>query len=149
MIAEIGAGHGGSLYMWSRGVNSAKLIVSIDIEFLTGKRLLESFKSDAEVHVLQANSHSENTVEQLQEILGGRKIDFLYIDGDHSYEGVIQDFEMYTPLVGEDGIVILDDVDNTISAPEVPEAWNQIKENNDAYAFKESEKSSAQGIVQL
>jgi len=40
-------------------------------------------------------------------ILGSRKLDFLFIDGDHSYEGVRRDFEMYSPLVREGGIICM------------------------------------------
>jgi hypothetical protein len=30
-------------------------------------------------------------------------VDFLFIDGDHTYEGVKKDFEMYSPLVRREG----------------------------------------------
>lgn len=39
------------------------------------------------------------TLEKLKALLGGRKIDLLFIDGNHSYEGVKTDYEFYGPLV--------------------------------------------------
>ncbi len=39
------------------------------------------------------------------------KIDVLFIDGDHSYEGVKQDFELYSNIVNPKGIIILHDTD--------------------------------------
>jgi hypothetical protein len=39
------------------------------------------------------------------------KIDILFIDGDHSYEGVKSDFELYSTILSENGIIILHDTD--------------------------------------
>jgi hypothetical protein len=35
----------------------------------------------------------------------------LFIDGDHSYEGVKSDFELYSTILSEKGIIILHDTD--------------------------------------
>ena len=43
-------------------------------------------------------------------MLGGRKLDFLFIDGDHTYEGVKKDFEMYSRLVKENGVIAFHDI---------------------------------------
>lgn len=40
------------------------------------------------------------------------KIDFLFIDGDHSYEGVKKDFELYSTLVNDNGIIVIHDTDS-------------------------------------
>jgi hypothetical protein len=39
------------------------------------------------------------------------KIDLLFIDGDHSYEGVKQDFDLYSQILSENGIIIIHDTD--------------------------------------
>jgi Methyltransferase domain len=39
------------------------------------------------------------------------KIDVLFIDGDHSYEGVKKDFELYSTILSENGIIIIHDTD--------------------------------------
>jgi hypothetical protein len=39
------------------------------------------------------------------------KIDVLFIDGDHSYEGVKQDFELYSNILSDNGIIIIHDTD--------------------------------------
>ena len=39
-----------------------------------------------------------------------RKIDFLFIDGDHSYKGVTTDFRLYSPLVKDYGNIAFHDI---------------------------------------
>jgi len=39
------------------------------------------------------------------------KIDILFIDGDHTYEGVKKDFELYSTILSKNGIVIIHDTD--------------------------------------
>lgn len=39
------------------------------------------------------------------------KIDFLFIDGDHTYEGVKKDFELYSKLLTENGVIVIHDTD--------------------------------------
>ena len=41
--------------------------------------------------------------------IGSRRLATLFIDGDHSYEGVKRDWERYSPLVEPGGYVIFDD----------------------------------------
>jgi len=40
------------------------------------------------------------------------KLDFVYIDGDHTYEGALRDFEKYWPIVKKGGILGGHDFDN-------------------------------------
>jgi hypothetical protein len=39
------------------------------------------------------------------------KIDLLFIDGDHSYEGVKKDFDLYSTIMSDNGLIILHDTD--------------------------------------
>ena len=39
------------------------------------------------------------------------KIDYLHIDGDHSYEGVKKDFELYSTIMSENSIITIHDTD--------------------------------------
>lgn len=41
----------------------------------------------------------------------GIQIDFLFIDGDHSYEGVKTDFDLYSQILSENGIIVIHDTD--------------------------------------
>jgi predicted O-methyltransferase YrrM len=68
----------------------------------------------------------------VKKILEGRKLDFLFIDGDHTYEGVKGDFKMYFPLVRKDGIIAFHDImpgppENVGGAPQF---WHEICNKN-------------------
>ena len=39
------------------------------------------------------------------------KIDYLHIDADHTYEGVKKDFELYSTIMNENGIISIHDTD--------------------------------------
>ena len=41
------------------------------------------------------------------------KIDYLHIDADHTYEGVKKDFELYSILMNENGIISIHDTDKS------------------------------------
>jgi len=62
--------------------------------------------SNGSVHFLQC--YSKQAIEQFRSI-ESEPIDFLFIDGDHSYEGVQTDWNLWTPLIGAGGIVALHD----------------------------------------
>ena len=61
-----------------------------------------------EYKLLKANSHSENTINIVEKYFPNG-IDLLFIDGDHSYKGVINDFKNYFPLVNKGGYIVFDD----------------------------------------
>jgi len=71
-------------------------------------------------------------------------LSFLFIDGDHTYEGVKKDFEMYSPLVKKDEIIAFHDI---VPHPpeigcEVSRFWNEIKHS---YRYYEIVKDWNQG----
>ena len=70
---------------------------------------LEPEADGYDADVILASSFDPATVEQVQTILGGRPVDVLLIDGDHSIHGVACDAYHYAPLVRPGGLVIFHD----------------------------------------
>lgn len=144
-VVEIGTATGGTFYAFCQIAPSDAHIISIDLPggpFGGGYEVedVQVFKTYAKVgqtiFFMREDSHQEETKKGLLERLKERKIDVLFIDGDHTYEGVKKDFEMYEPLVAKGGIIIFHDICKHATAPDcqVDRFWNQIKHQ---YKFKE------------
>jgi predicted phosphodiesterase len=67
------------------------------------------------------DSHDDSTVEEVRKVLGGKKVDLLFIDGDHTQEGAERDFVKYKQFVREGGIVAFHDISSMIT-----ELWDHI-----------------------
>ncbi len=119
IIMEIGTANGGSLFSWCKIAPKDAVIISIDLpggSFGGGYQewKIPFYKAlpkeGQKLHLVRANSHKMETVEEARKILNGQTVDFLFIDGDHTYEGVKKDFDLYSPLVRQGGIVAFHDV---------------------------------------
>ena len=145
IIVEIGTAKGGTFYVWCKIAQPKAVIISIDLPngiFGGGYTLNDTKKfrkykhGKQKLHFLRNDSHKQSTKKKLIEILNGNKIDFLMIDGDHRYAGVKKDFQSYSPLVKQNGIIAFHDI---LFHPEIPKCkvdklWNEIKTN---YKHKE------------
>ncbi len=80
--------------------------------------------------------------------MGDKKIDFLFIDGDHTYDGVKKDFNLYKQLVKKGGIIALHDIANhpKESNCRVDKFWNEIKEKYKYKEFIENKNQKWAGI---
>jgi predicted O-methyltransferase YrrM len=79
---------------------------------------------DNDYQYIKGNSQSRWTVRKLKKIID--EIDILFIDGDHSYEGVRKDFLLYHKLVKRDGYIIFDDYKDHEFSPEVKPSVDDI-----------------------
>jgi predicted O-methyltransferase YrrM len=152
-LLEIGTARGGTLFLFTRVSSSDALIISVDLPgglFGGGypewrKLFYESFAIHKQkMHLIRADSHALSTLNMVENILEGRKLDFLFIDGDHTYKGVKTDFEIYSKLVGKGGIIAFHDV-----CPHPPQTgcevnlfWREIK---DKYEYIEIVRDWKQG----
>ncbi len=139
-VVEIGTEKGGTLYAWCRIALPDAVIVSIDLPggpFGGGytlrnvKKFRRYKKKKQKIHFLRKDSHKQTTKRELMKKLSGRKIDFLLIDGDHRYKGVRRDWQMYSPLVKQNGLIAFHDI---LFHPKIPECkvdrlWNEVKVN--------------------
>jgi predicted O-methyltransferase YrrM len=93
--------------------------------------------SIAKVELTQGSSHSFAVIISVyRSILGDincNGIDVLFIDGDHSYNGVQDDFRFFHPLVRHKGIVVFDDYADSQSSPQVKPAVDNIAKSDKTF----------------
>lgn len=136
---EIGTARGGTLFLLCRLAAARATVISVDLphgDFGAGYSplripLYKRFAGPGQtLHLIRADSHRTDTLQRVTNILRAEPLDYLFIDGDHTYEGVKRDFQMYSPLVRKGGRVVFHDI-----APhpqglggEVPRFWSEIKD---------------------
>ena len=137
-VLEIGTAKGGTLYLWTQAAAPDAALISIDLpggRFGGGYRpcrsdLYRAFAQPGQtVNLLRADSHAPDTLDQVRRLLQGQAVDFLFIDGDHTYAGVKADFLQYGPLVRPGGLIALHDILPANHDPEirVSELWDQLR----------------------
>jgi predicted O-methyltransferase YrrM len=81
---------------------------------------------------ISANSFNIETINYVKNF-SPNGYDIIFIDGDHTYEGVKKDFENYYPLLNENGILFFHDiVDSEYHRSAncyVSKFWEEIKNN--------------------
>ena len=154
-IMEIGTYRGGTLFVFSQLAEARATVISLDFHFsLLGKMygalqrpLLRKFvRNGKSLFLLRENSHLPETLRVVRNILQGHELDFLFIDGDHTYEGVREDFMMYSPLVREGGLIAFHDVAESGGSREVHRLWSELKPNYQHEEFIHQTGSGAMGI---
>jgi predicted O-methyltransferase YrrM len=146
-VLETGTSRGGTLFLFSRVASSDATLITIDLLGYARWRLplYKSFASTGQkLCILRMDSHKETTLNVIQKILSGHPLDLLFIDGDHTYEGVKKDFEMYHKLVRSGGIIAFHDIVPGLpkSVGGVPKFWDEIKRN---FHYTEHVKNWKQG----
>ena len=120
-IMEIGLCDGATFWCWQSICRDGGIKVGIDLpnanfsnsttktyfELAVTKQRLEIYKPNT--HIFFNNSHEKQTIDWVEKTLNGTKLDFLFIDGDHSTEGVIKDWVNWSKFVVEGGIVVFHD----------------------------------------
>jgi predicted O-methyltransferase YrrM len=154
---EIGTNYGGTLLLLCNLSAPGAKIISVDLpsgRFGGGypRRKIPLFrkfpKSGQQLHLIRADSHLQGTKEHVLRILEGELLDYLFLDGDHTYEGVRQDFEMYAPLVRGGGLIVLHDIAEHRQDLEcrVGKFWNEVKNEYRHQEIVEDPKQGWAGI---
>ncbi len=96
-VLELGTARGGTLFLWTRIASEDAHLLSIDLpggEFGNGYvawriPVYQSFAMGRQrIELLRGDSHSETMLEQTRKLLGGKQVDYLFIDAGHTYNDV-------------------------------------------------------------
>jgi predicted O-methyltransferase YrrM len=157
VVVEIGTASGGAFHAFCQVASDNALLVSIDLpggEFGGGYdedgalRMRSFARKGQSLHFLRCDSHERSAKERLLGILSDLPVDLLFIDGDHTYKGVREDFEMYSPLVRSGGLVVFHDI---VEGPPdavggVPRFWKEIKRRGEVQEIVENWAQGGCGI---
>lgn len=140
-VLEIGTALGGTFFLLTRIAAPDAVLVTVDLSsprdlrFGGGHveqraRLYESFAVDQQrVSFIPGDSHTDATRERVETELFGREVDLLFIDGDHSEEGVRTDYVLYRDLVRAGGAIAFHDI--VAGDPQlvggVPRFWQSVR----------------------
>lgn len=136
-VLEVGSMFGGSLWHWFQ--TSPQRLVAIDalvhpddgryhyhVEAHSNFYGWAAQQSGTWFSLIEGDSRDPGVIAQV----AGEEFDFLFIDGDHSYESAKSDLLSYGPLVKEGGIIAMHDI---LPSPHWPgiqvfKLWKEIQE---------------------
>ncbi len=158
-VLEIGTFGGGTTFLFARVAAPDALLVTIDADGGPGAGLgrlaplalvcrATAAPGQRVVPLLRFDSHRAETLATVRRTLAGRPLDFLFIDGDHSADGVRADVALYLPLLRPGGIAAFHDIVD--GPPEavggVPEVWGELREQHPSHELVESWGQGGLGI---
>jgi cephalosporin hydroxylase len=141
VVMEIGTAQSGTNFLLGQIMDSVEMLIAMDLR-IRNMRLLSQFSRTGLNRVfLEGSSYTSSSYERVKKVLSGRPLDVLFIDGDHTYDGVKADYQMYRPLVKKGGLIafhdIVDDHQTSYGRPGlgwsggVPKFWCELKLQND------------------
>ncbi|HSI12911.1 MAG TPA: class I SAM-dependent methyltransferase [Chthoniobacter sp.] len=152
-LVEVGTREGGSLFMLSRVLPPGSTIISVDLpgsawgyssSGVKKRQVAERLRSDGFIiHLVERDSSAPETATEVQRLLGGDPIEALFLDGDHSFAGVLADFRNYQPLMKADAPLIFHDIVHSPKTPrvEVHYLWRVLKALAPHVEFIESDNA--------
>lgn len=158
LVCEIGVAAGGTHFLLRESIPSVKKIIGVEIALrpVVAKKLQRSCNKGKEDILIQGSSCTPQTVTLVESNLQGQKLDLLFIDGDHEYDGVKADFEAYRHLLREGAIVAFHDivldfgvrkgVKTDMWAGGVPIFWREVKNGFLTWELVEDPDQDAFGI---
>lgn len=145
-IVELGTCHGGMTWFFAH-LPDFKKIITVDLpgsEFGGGptphdRDVIKAWADpDYDVTLCTGNTQKEETFREVSEAFAGEAVDVLFIDADHSYEGVKRDFELWRPIVRNGGYIIFHDIcDHSKSNPrcQVDKFWAELQKTYDMAVY--------------
>ena len=134
---EIGAFAGGSASLVSTNPN-VKKVYSVDLGSPINKEIpirnVNKFKNEnCTYDYFEGSSFDEKVISLVEKTV--KSVDILFIDGDHSHLGVLNDFKNFSNLVKPGGYIVFDDYMDDIYSPKVKGAVDYIVSEllNDEY----------------
>ena len=150
VIVEIGTDEGGTCFLWAN--LASQKVISCDLrhnhvvhEFY---KAFPSNDSRCDVVLLTGDSHEKDMGKQVEKELDGKKVDFLFIDGDHTESGVEADYYAYRDFVRPGGLIAFHDIVEKQPVPgnQVYYFWKRLPDTIDKKEFINDRRQCGFGI---
>ena len=109
-ICELGLFNGGTNLMLTHAIPTVRLVVGVDMHVRNESQLRYFANPTHRQIYIEGSTCDSVTLKKVGDALGTEKLDLLFIDADHSYAGVKQDFMNYRHFVRDGGIIAFHDI---------------------------------------
>lgn len=155
-ILEIGVYKGGTVKAWTFVASNYAKIVGVDLpggdfgggfDGNEGKAIKKLAQHSQDIVLYPMDSHQPGTIKTVKI---HAPYDFIFIDGDHTYEGVKQDYENYYPMLKDGGVMAFHDIAE-MNQEEYPDAyvyglWQELKNKHETKEFVDLDFSTDWGV---
>jgi cephalosporin hydroxylase len=112
LIIETGIAHGGSLIYYASLLEliGKGEVLGIDIDIREHNRKeIEQHQMFKRIHMIEGSSISPEVIEQVKTYIKGKKTVLVSLDSNHTHNHVLQELELYSPLVTLNSYLIVFD----------------------------------------
>jgi predicted O-methyltransferase YrrM len=128
-VLEIGVYLGGTLYHWLHEARAGAEVVAVNDHDLVSEVLALWTPDGVSSTFICGDSNSQETAESARE---HGPFDWIFIDAGHYLYEVRADWELYSPMCAEGGVVVLHDVSRDDECPHIQvwELWAELVETH-------------------
>jgi cephalosporin hydroxylase len=113
LIVETGIAHGGSLIFYAsllHLLDNGGRVLGIDIDIREHNRAaIESHSMSKHIDMIEGSSVDSSIMSQVLERAKGKKKVLVTLDSNHTHEHVLQELQLYSPLVSKESYLVVFD----------------------------------------
>jgi cephalosporin hydroxylase len=110
LIVETGVARGGSLIFSAsilELVGGDRLVVGVDVDIRAHNRIeIEKHPMAKRIRMIQGSSIDESTMNQVRAFAEGKRRIMVILDSNHTHDHVLQELELYSPLVSKGSYLV-------------------------------------------
>ena len=153
-VLEIGVWYGGTLREWLENATEDATVVAVDPEHLAPNKYEGWRKPDTNLVVVTGRTSNPVTDDVVR---AHAPYDWVFVDGDHTEDGVRYDINLTLPLIAEGGLLLLHDIEAENYPPLYPRLeFDKLRAVHDGWEIVEptpdwfpSDGGHGIGVVQL
>jgi len=149
-VLEIGTYHGGTLWHWLQNATATTRVVTVD-SYMTGidnRGLFVKWSQETgvDLEIVEGDSNADTTAARVRPFA---PFDWIFIDAGHYLAEVTRDWELYSPMVADGGVIALHDIlPPSEHHPEIQVAglWNALVQTERTAEIVEDQDADWGGI---